>query len=382
VDVQADEFSLLISPGPVHALLVIDDDALRRLGTVGRHLSVGMMDEAVQMTVLSRSVPSAAGESIGPARVVTQARGWLPWLRPLSPEALLGLVGGPKPQIVHCLSCELAHWAREWAVAWDSAMVVHLTDLQDVRMFGDLSATPQLIAIAATGVIERLLIEAYPEMHGRVHTVPPGIPCADEVACFDEPDQIPAVIITAPLEHGSGLEIALKALHAIAQSGQELHVFVLSEGRAEPAFRRQLDRYGLRSLVTFAGSIDDMESMRAAMAASDLYLLPVAPARYNAHVLMAMATGLAIIAPKDTVADYLIDGQTARLFDPRPADLAETWLSLLQDREQARRLGQGAMDYVRAYHKASFMVCAVAVLYRQAVARLKDAKETATSAGA
>jgi glycosyltransferase involved in cell wall biosynthesis len=297
----------------------------------------------------------------------------------MSSESLLDLLAGVRPQVIHCLSSEAAHWACDWATTWNAALIVQATDMRDVRFFGELGATPQVTAIAGTGVIERALLKAYPEMQDRVHTVPPGVPSSDEIACYDDPEQVPAVIMTTPLEHGSGLEIALKALHAIAQTGQELHLFVLSDGHAEPAFRRQLDRYHLRSRVTFAGSIHDVESFRIAMAASDLYLLPVAPDRYNANVLMAMATGLAVIAPNDTVEDYLVDGQTARLFEPRPGDLAEKWLSLLQDRDEARRLAQGALDYVRAYHKASFMVCAMAVIYRQALARLRKVKAAAIS---
>ncbi|HPU26762.1 MAG TPA: glycosyltransferase family 4 protein [Phycisphaerae bacterium] len=375
VDGGLDEFSLLMAPGPVHALLVVDNDVLQRMGTVARHLCVGMIDEAVQLSILSRSTPCVAGEFIGPSRIVTPPRGWMPWPRRLSPDELRERLGGNRPQIVHCLSSELAHWARGYADAWNSALIVHLNDLRDIRMFGDLSGFPHITAITATSVIERALLKAFPQMQGRVHTVPPGIPSADEIACFAAPDQVPAVLMTTPLEHGAGIEIALKALHTIAQTGQELHVFVLSDGRAEPAFRRQLDRYRLRSMVTFTGMIHELEAMRAAMSASDLYLLPVAPERHDSHVLMAMATGLAVIAPNDTIEDYLIDGRTARLFEPRPGDLAEKWLSLLQDRDEARRLAQGALDYVKAYHKASFMVCAVAVLYRQAIGRMKAEKE-------
>lgn len=383
MDGGSDEFSLLMAPGPVQALLVVDDEVLERTGVIVRHLCVGMIDEAVQMTILSRSVPSAAGESMGPSRIVTQPRGWLPWTRRMSPEKLRDLLGGGRPQIVHCLSSELAHWAREWAAAWNAALVVHLTDLRDVRAFGGLQHAPNVAAIAATGVIERALLKSYPRMQGRVNTVPPGIPGSHDIACYSHPEQVPAVIVTCPLEHGGGLEIALKALHTIAQTGQEVHLFVLSDGQAEPAFRRQLDRYRLRPLVTFAGAIHDTEALRIAMAASDLYLLPVAPERYNGNVLMAMATGLAVVAPNETVEDYLVDGQTAKLFEPRPGDLAEKWLSLLQDRQEARRLAQGALDYVRAYHKASFMVCAVAVIYRQVLARLKEARsQGAAVAGA
>ena len=373
-DTELDEYSLLIAPGPLQAALVVDDEVLRRLGTVIRHLCVGMIDEAIHMTVLSRSVPSAAGELIGPSRVVTSPRGWLPWGRHVPAERMNAAMGTWRPQVVHCLSAELAHWAIDWARACNSVLVVHLMDMKDVRDFGRLGEYPNLLAITNTAVVERALLETHPELGERTSTVPLGIPSMDEMACYSHPDRVPAVIVTAPLEHGSGLELALRALHAIAQTGRDLHMFVLSDGHAEPAFRRQLDRLKLRSMVTFAGAMHDPESLRNAMEAGDIFLRPVAPQRFTAHALLAMATGLAVLAPAGTIDDYLIDGQTARLFEPRVNDLAEKWLGVLQDRDQARQLARGAQEYVRSYHKASFMVCAVAVLYRQAVGRIREAK--------
>jgi glycosyltransferase involved in cell wall biosynthesis len=371
MSIEPDDFSLLMAPGPVPALLVVDDSVLRRVGTFVRHICVGMIDEAVQVTVLSRSVPSAAGEAIGPSSVVTQPRRWLPWASRLAPDEMLEVIGGNRPQVVHCLSTELAHWTLDYAVAWNTVLIVHLTDMKDVRAFGGLGDYPHLSALTNTAMIERALLEAHPEMQGRVTTVPLGIPSEDDVACYDDVDQVPAVIMTTPLEHGSGLELALRALQIVKEAGEEMHLFILSDGNAEAAFRRQLDRLKLRSMVTFAGSMHDSESLRIAMAASDLYLIPIAPERFNAYPLMAMATGLAILAPQDTMEDYLVDGQTARLFDARVSDLAAKWIGLLQDHEQARQLARGAQEYVHTYHKASFMVCAIAVLYRQAVARLK-----------
>lgn len=368
---DADDFSMLMTPGPVQALLVIDNDVLKRLGAVVRHLTVGMIDEAVQMTVLSRSVPSLAGELIGPSRVLTPPKRWLPWAKMLSPEELVDELNGVKPAIVHCLSSDLAHWALPWATAWKSVLVVHLTDLRDLRAFGSLRHYPHIAAIATTKVIEQALIEAYPSMDGKVSTVPLGIPSGDEPACFSHPQRVPTVLVTTPLEHGSGLEIVLKALHAVVETGQELHVFVLSDGSAEASFRRQLDRLRLRSAVTFAGSLHDQEAYRAALDASDLYIVPFAAERFTTDTLTAMAAGLAIIAPAGSIEDYLIDGQTAALFESRSGNLAEKWLGLLQDRERARQLGEGAQEYLRSYHKASFMVCAIAVLYRQAAAQLK-----------
>jgi glycosyltransferase involved in cell wall biosynthesis len=380
-DTELDDYSLLIAPGPVQTALVVDDDALRRLGTVVRHLCVGMIDEAIQLTVISRSVPCAVGEMIGPSRVVTAPRRLLQVGNRLLIDRLNEKLGTWRPQVVHCLSSELAHWACDWARVSNSVLVVHLMDLKDVHAFAGLERFPHLLAITNTPVVERALLKAYPKIAPVVSTVPLGVPTVDQMACYSHPDQVPAVIMTAPLEYGSGVELALKALHAVHETGQDLHMFVLSDGHAEASFRRQLDRFGLRSLVTFAGTMPDSESLRNAMVASDLFLRPMAPDRFTAHALLAMATGLAVLAPAGTIDDYLIDGQTASLFQPRVTDLAEKWLSLLRDHEQARKLARGAQEYARAYHKASFMVCAIAVLYRQAVGRIKSADRPALPEG-
>lgn len=363
-DTQEQDVVDVFAGGPVQALLVVDDDALHRFGIVVRHLCVGMIDEAVQLRVLSRSNSLVAGESIGPARVVNAPQGWTPWHRP-DPEELLELLGGNRPQVMHCLSSMLARWARPFAAEWNSTLVVHLTDRRDVSDFRPLRSFARLKAIATTSVVQQVLSRRYPEMEARVSTVPLGIPGSDEPACLARPDRVPAALVMTPLKAGGGLEMVLKALHKVTQAGQELHLFVLGDGKGEPCFRRQLDRLDLRSRVTFAGAVNDPQALRNVMASADFFVLPRERRRFTVNTLIAMACGLAILAPRETVEDYLIDGRTARLFDSHAGDLADKWLSLLEDRSVARQLAHGAQDYVRAYHKASVMVCATAVLYRQ-----------------
>lgn len=368
-----DDLPLLQAPESIPILLIVDDAALSRYAIVARHLCIGMIDESVKLTVLSRNSPSAAGESIGPSRVIVPIRGWLGRPHKPTPAALLERLGGVKPKIIHCLSTELGMWAYDYAVAWNAALMIQLTDMRDVRAFGSLCDYPLLFAVTHTAVTEDALHKWYPTMRGQVTTVPVGIPSENEIACYARPDDgVPVTIATVPLEHGSGLELALKALQIIHEAGQDCHLFILSDGHAEAAFRRQLDRLKLRAMVTFAGAMHEWEPLRSAMAASDIFLLPVTPERFTSYPLAAMASGLAILAPVNTFEDYLVDDRTASLFEPRSGALAEKWLSLLQDREYARKLARGAQEYAQAYHKASFMVCAIAALYRQAVARLRQ----------
>jgi glycosyltransferase involved in cell wall biosynthesis len=198
----------------------------------------------------------------------------------------------------------------------------------------------------------------------RMRMIPLGVPAGDEPACLEDPQRVPSAIVSTPLTGDCGLHIVLQALRMLIDGGQEVQLFVLATGRAESGLRRQVDRLNLRAYVTFASAMSDWQTVSAAMSGADFYIESNPNRRFSAHTLTAMANGLAIPAPHGTLEDYLIDGTTARLFDPiRPAELAQTWGQLLQDRSAARLLGHSALDYVRTYHQAMRMVSATVALY-------------------
>ncbi len=361
---MADEVQQLVSP--INTLMVVDDDVFRRLGNTVRQLCVGMMDEVIRVTTLARSTRQVE-ENAGPSRLCYLAkRCWpLGWQR-LEPGQALELIGGDKPDVIHCLSPALVPVVLGWANEWDCRIVIHLTDLQDVRRFLRLRVPPGVIAIATTPSIQQTLIRKRPNLADSVRVVPLGIPAEAEPACFDSPERVPAGLVTTPLTHDCGLHLVLKAMEAVIAGGQEMHLFVISSGPAEYVFRRVVRQLDLRSCVTFAGDLHDWAAVRAAMRDADFYILPAERRRFTISTLMAMATGLAILAPTGTIGDYLIDGVTASLFDPqRPRQIAERLAALLADRAAARQLGQGALDYIRAHHQASAMVSSIAGIYRK-----------------
>lgn len=351
---------------PVSVLMVVDDDVFVRLGSAVRQLCVGMVDEVIRVTVLARSA-GRLEEAVGPSRLFYVPRRCWPWRwRRLTPAEALDAIGGEKPDVIHCLSAGLVPVAADWAHEWGCRMVVHLTDLQDVRRFARLRLDTGVTAIATTPSIQQVLIRDRPKLADCVRVVPLGIPAEAEPACFDDPDRVPAGIVTAPLTHDCGLHLVLKAMEAVTAGGHEMHLFVVSSGPAEYVFRRVVRQLGLRSCVTFAGDLHDWAAVRAAMRDADFYILPAERRRFTISTLMAMATGLAILAPTGTIGDYLIDGVTASLFDAqKPRQIGERLAALLANKAAARQLAQGALDYIRAHHQASAMVAGVAAIYRE-----------------
>src|SRR5438094_4182986 len=94
--------------GPIEVLMVVDDDVIDRFGCVLRHLCVGMLDEPVRMTVLTRSARNI-DDSVGPARVVRLPRTIWPWRRVRGEEVLEQLDLDP-PHVVHGFSPALGDW--------------------------------------------------------------------------------------------------------------------------------------------------------------------------------------------------------------------------------------------------------------------------------
>ncbi len=349
----------------IHALLVIDDDVVRRMGALVRHLCVGMIDEAVQVTVLSRSASPWTSEGVGVTKTAAIPRRRWPWNRPSSDD-VLRVVGGQVPDIVHCMSADLADWVHGWCADWGSVLVVQLCDLDDVEQFVGLRSEARMMGMALTPSLERALLMRAPEMREQVRVVTPGLPAESTAAGMEDGEQTPTAIMTAPLTRGCGLSTVLRALRLVVKEGLEVHLFVLSGGPAEGRFRREVEDLDLRSRVTFAEPMRDWATTYKAMMAADFFINPGGASRFTITTLAALAGGLIVLAPAGGFEDYLVDGVNASLFEPqRHKQLAERWIALLKDRAAARKMAEAALEYARTHLQASAMVNRTAALYRQ-----------------
>jgi glycosyltransferase involved in cell wall biosynthesis len=351
---------------PADVLLVVDDDTYGRMNVVVRHLCVGIMDEPIRMRVLAWNRDPVGDHRIGPIEVFYPPRsGWT--RRDPTTVAMTEALGDSAPEVVHCLSAESGCRMVTHVNAWRAHLIVHLTDDHDVEAFASLAGRAGVTAVLTTGALERLFHQRYPDARGVSRTVPLGLPASTSPACLSRPERVPAFVVTRSLTRGCGLDLLLTAWKDVVHLGQETQLFILGHGPAERYFRRIMEKYNLRSHVTFAGDMGSWANLSEAMRGADFFVVPSPPERFTMGILYAMAWGLTVIAPTGLTEDYVIEGQTARLFNPRSAeDLREKMLALLNDHPLARRLAHGGQDYVRSHHQASAMVREMAAVYRTA----------------
>lgn len=349
----------------IETLLVIDDDVMDRMGGMIRHLCVGLIDEAVLVTVLSRSARDQSDAQVAPAQVAHLTGGRWPWQH-AQPDKVLQAIGGRKPAIIHCMSAQLAAWAEPLCAAWGAALVVQLSDLHDVVRFARLKPGCPVTGVAMTAGIQRTLTENLPRWQPHIRLIPAGLPAEAEVSALSVPNRLPSAVTTMSLSKRSSLMNVLKALQTLIKAGHDVQLFLLSSGWAESRYRRHVYQLGLHRYVTFAGRQRDWTVLRRAMVAADFYIATGVTERFNISGLSALGSGLVILAPHHALEDYLIDDETAVRFDPAsPQQLAQKWMELLQDPDRARTLAENALNYARTHHQANTMVTQLAALYRE-----------------
>ncbi len=84
------------------------------------------------------------------------------------------------------------------------------------------------------------------------------------------------------------------------------------------------------------------------------------------HPIAAMAAGVVVVAAGGNDHDCLIEGETARIYDPPCMELLSAVLAeVLADRQASRRLAASAQQYVADHYRASTMVSETVQLYRE-----------------
>lgn len=163
------------------------------------------------------------------------------------------------------------------------------------------------------------------------------------------------------LEPYRGFHSVMRALPRILTERQDAQVILVGGDQvsygAPPPDRGSWKDIMLKELegkldlsrVHFVGKVayDDFRSL---LKRSDAHLYLTYPFVASWSLREAMATGCPIIG-SDTapVSEFITDGVTGRLVPfLEPDRIAEVVLELLEDRKQARRLGQGARGYAEA----------------------------------
>ncbi len=178
------------------------------------------------------------------------------------------------------------------------------------------------------------------------------------------PDKTPVVGTACPLETVKGLPFFLGAAHAIHQVRDDVIFLVAGAGPEEANLRRLVRVLDLTNFVTFVPKLHDYKTSIRAM---DIFCLPSLKQGLGTIMLEAMALGKPVIATGvGGVYSVIRDEETGLVVPPSDsARLAERILELLNDPQEARRLGSAGQDLVHNDFNVEKMVRETVAVYRR-----------------
>jgi len=255
-------------------------------------------------------------------------------------------------------------------------------------------------AVVANAHAVAASVEAHePALRGRVRVIPNGLPRLEPVSAAEraagrarwglrEEDEVIAYL--AHFRRGKGHLHLASAAAQIAPRFPRARFLLAGDEESHAgyrahsaAFRREIDRLGLRDRFLFAGLVP---SGREVLAAADLCLNLSDQEGMSNTIMEAMALGLPVVATAvGGTPDLVEDGETGYLVAAGDgAGAAERTALLLEDAERRARMGASGRRRMEERFSVDGMVDAYAALYRSLLGTAPDpaGREAETDGGA
>jgi glycosyltransferase involved in cell wall biosynthesis len=329
-----------------------------------KHLLLGFADGSIPAAVVCTRSCSLDSVVSPTAELITHPAYDLPLLWRQSRQRLIEQLEKFRPTVLHCLCESKAPLTRRLSWQLGVPYVLTVNSLQGGfgRVFISWRRCARIIVPAESIAVN--LAQVYPRFAERIERINMGTFVEDTAGCFIEPGRLASIVTGHPLEKAGDFDNLLGAIRHLAIDGYEFMLVITGGGRAEQQFRKVVGDLGLSQIVTI---VPRFGMWRSLVAAGDIFVRPRPSRAFSPLLLEAMSVGCAVAACKGGVDDLIIADKTAVVFD---ADDELSMYGILKQlfdaRELARRIAEGAQEYLRENHSVSQMVSAILRTYEGA----------------
>lgn len=355
-------------PEPLRVGWVVPPGSAVRMGRILEPLAVGLLDELIEPTLIAPNCGEMGRIPSPPVRLVEYER--RRWYQPrrLVWDPVAEQIDPLDLDLLHVMDPEALDVANHLAAACQLPLGMTCLSVRDAGAVHRLNEFGRFVVAISEQILQAVRAQrALPV--ARIYRVHPGVYPVRHATCFTRLDTPLAIMAGGPLENFHACQAVLRCFAKIRDLQPEVLFFLTGSGPAERPLRGLAEKLGLIDVLTFVSGQADPQ-MAGILPAADIYISPSPTRWYDLHALQAMAGGVPVIASNRADEDFLIDGHTARLFDPdRPEQLLEALAEMLEDRAATRALAEGALGYLREHHSVWQMVEATAGVYRDAAAK-------------
>lgn len=347
---------------PLHVLHVVDDDVAARFGRMLRQVGLALEEAGLRQTLLTDSVSLAAALDATPVEV-------------LGPRALYGLRSWglsksltdhfeTPPDVVHFWGASGLRGVGNWATDEELPGLIHMTARDEVDELCQRGLRPNEFVATACRAYWPPLAQRFPRIGATPNILVPALlsPESEPVEIAAQPAQTLGILWSGIIDEDSGLPVLVDAIAALRGRGCEVHAALIGWGPATHKVWRHIRARGVGDCVTL---VEDLWLWDQALAGADIYVIPARQVELSLAPLLAMSLGKLVIAVRDQVADWMIEGQTVACFAPNLADeLAVIARRLSECDPPLVELRKSASRYVREHHSVTRLADRLVGAYR------------------
>lgn len=248
-----------------------------------------------------------------------------------SPLAILKRTGG-RPFIMGPLSAHIHPRPLDERILNPLTSKLHKKTIQECTKI-----------ITITNQVKKIYSQILSE--DKIHVIPFGVDTEvfkPNKTVFERKHQY-EILFAGSLYRLKGCEHLIKAMKYITQKRRDVILRIVGAGRDMPILIEICNTLNIRDFVFFEGFIP-YDKMPRYYNQCDIFCLPTLGEPFGKSIIEAMACGKLVIASNvGGPAEIIENGKTGLLVPPaQPKILAETILTLLEDEQAIKRMGENA----------------------------------------
>jgi glycosyltransferase involved in cell wall biosynthesis len=256
-------------------------------------------------------------------------------------------------------------------IALDLSETARLPYVQTVSHFGTVTRGVRLSRrwcrrlVATSPDLAQELIEQLGIPHERLAVIPPGIAPTLPPSRKARDGKVPVIGTGGALEEASGILVFLEAARRVMAAGYDVEFVIASQGSQQTGIRHRTQRLQIAERVTVA----DYPSVGTDFwTVLDIYCQPAVVASAGRTLIQALGQAIPSIATDVKGLRALIGPGENGIIVPRgdPAALEKAIITLLDQPDEAHRMGAHALDRARVQFDPDVEAERLIDLYRQA----------------